>query len=152
MKAFYTLLAVLVVSISTSFAQSSKQVNWSFTAKKIADKTYEIHMTATINPEWHMYAQNAGVEGPLPTKFTFTKNPLVNADGEIKEVGNLIKKNEEMFGGMVNYYEKKVEFVKVVKVKANVKTALAGKVLFLVCGERECLVPSEIPFTVQIGG
>src|SRR5579859_7280248 len=75
-------------------AQSNKEVNWSYNAKKIADKTYEIHMTATIGGDYHLYAQNAGGEGPIPTSFTFVKSPLLALDGKVKENGKLVKKFE----------------------------------------------------------
>jgi hypothetical protein len=152
MKPILTLLVTLLVTANFALAQSSKQVKWTYTVKKVADKTYEVHMTATVNAKWHIYAQDAGVEGPLPTAFTFTKNPLLSLDGKVKEVGKLISKKEEVWGGNVNFYEKSVDFVQVVKLKGNVKTSVAGKVAFMVCNDRECLAPSDVDFSVNIGG
>jgi len=151
MKHLFTLLSVLMITTIVS-AQSAKQVKWTYTAKKIADKTYEVHITATMNGNWHIYAQNVGVEGPIPTAFTFTKNPLLTFDGKPKEVGKVIKKKEEVWGGVVNYYEKSVNFIQIVKVKGNVKTNIAGKVEFMVCDDHQCLPPSEVDFSVSIGG
>ena len=148
----FSLLVVGLITASVLFAQSNKQVKWAFSSKKIADKTYEIHMTATINGNFHMYAQNVGVEGPLPTAFVFTKNPLLQLDGKVKEVGKLVKKHESTWGGNVNYYEKTVNFVQTVKVKGAAKTNLAGKVEFMVCDESRCLPPGEVEFSVNIGG
>jgi thiol:disulfide interchange protein DsbD len=88
----------------------------------------------------------------LPTGFTFTVNPLFTLEGKVKEVGKMIKKNEEVWGGMVNYYERTVDFVQVVKLKGNVKTSLAGKVEFMVCNNNECLAPSDVSFNVSLGG
>ena len=79
------LLVVGLIATMSLMAQSNKQVKWAFSSKKIADKTYEVHMTATINGDYHMYAQNVGVEGPLPTVFVFTKNPLLQLDGKVQE-------------------------------------------------------------------
>jgi hypothetical protein len=151
MKHLFTLLSVLMITTIVS-AQSAKQVKWTYTAKKISDKTYEVHITATMNGNWHIYAQNVGVEGPIPTAFTFTKNPLLTFDGKPKEVGKVIKKKEEVWGGVVNYYEKSVNFIQIVKVKGNVKTNIAGKVEFMVCDDHQCLPPSEVDFSVNIGG
>ena len=151
MKHLFTLLSVLMITTLAS-AQSAKQVKWSFTSKKIAEKTYEIHMTASLNGNWHMYAQNVGVDGPVPTTFTYTKNPLLSVDGKPKEVGKVIKKKEEVWGGVVNYYEKSVNFIQVVKVKGNIKTNIAGKVEFMVCDDQQCLPPSQVEFTVNLGG
>jgi thiol:disulfide interchange protein DsbD len=147
--------SLVVFSTLLSFAllaQSSKQVKWNFTSKKIADKTYEVHMTAIINGDFHMYAQNAGVEGPLPTAFAFTKNPLLVLDGKVKEKGKLVKKYESVWSGSVNYYEKTVNFIQTVKVRGTAKTNLAGKVEFMVCDEKLCLPPAEVEFSVNIGG
>lgn len=147
-----TLLSLLVTMISAvSLAQSSKEVKWSFSSKKIADKTYEVVLTAVVNGNWHIYSQNVGVDGPIPTAFTFTKNPLLAFDGAVKENGKLIKKNEEVWGGEVRYYENKVEFVQRVKIKGG-KTNLAGKVEYMVCNDEKCLPPAETSFSVAIGG
>ena len=146
------LLPVLALLFATSvFGQSNKQVQWSFSSKKIAENTYEIHMTAIVNDDWHLYAQNVGVEGPVPTSFSFTKNPLLILDKKVKEDGNLVKKKEEVWKGVVNYYENKVNFIQVVKVKGNVKTNLAGKVEFMVCNDSRCLPPSTVDFKVNVG-
>ena len=151
MKHLFTLLSILMITTLAS-AQSAKQVKWSFTSKKIAEKTYEIHMTASLNGNWHLYAQNVGVDGPVPTTFTYTKNPLLSVDGKPKEVGKVIKKKEEVWGGVVNYYEKSVNFIQVVKVKGNIKTNMAGKVEFMVCDDQQCLPPSQVEFTINLGG
>jgi thiol:disulfide interchange protein DsbD len=151
MKLVFTILSVFLVTGIAS-AQSTRQVHWTYSAKKIADKTYEVHLTASINGDWHIYAQNVGVDGPLPTAFHFTNNPLLTLDGQVKENGKVVKKQEEVWGGVVNYYEKSVDFVQVVKLKANVKTKLGGKVEFMVCNDKECLPPSEVEFAVNVGG
>ncbi len=73
-------------------------------------------------------------------------------DGKVKEVGKVVKKKEEVWGGDVNYYEKTVDFVQVVKLKSNVKTNLAGSVEFMVCNDSQCLPPATVEFKVPIGG
>jgi thiol:disulfide interchange protein DsbD len=133
-------------------AQSDKMVRWSYSINKISDKTYEVHMTANIIGEYHMYAQDVGVEGPVPTTFTFTKNPLITLNGNVKEIGKRVKKYESSWSGNVNYYEKTVDFVQVVKLKANVKTNLSGKVEFMVCDDKKCLPPGDVEIKVNIGG
>jgi hypothetical protein len=146
------LLALVVGSGTIAIAQSSKQVSWVYSAKKVADKTYEIHMTATIDGDYHLYAQDAGGDGPIPTTFNFTKSPLFALDGMVKEKGQIVKKFESAWNHNVNYYEKTVDFVQVVKLKSNVKTTLAGKVEFMVCNDKECLPPADVDIKVNIGG
>ena len=152
MKFFYLFLLAGLLSVTAVSAQSGKQVSWNYSVKKVGDKTYEVHLSASINGKWHLYAQNAGIEGPLPTSFVFQKNPLINIEGKINEKGNLIHKQEEVWGGVVNFYEKAVDFIQVVKLKANIKTSLAGSVDFMVCNDNECLAPSTVNFSVPVGG
>ncbi len=151
MKKIFLFISSIFI-ISAAIAQSSKQVQWAYSAKKIADKTYEVHMTANITGDYHLYAQDAGGEGPIPTSFTFSKNPLLVIDGKVKEVGKLVKKFESAWNHDVKYYEKNVDFVQVVKVKSNAKTNLAGKVEFMVCNDQKCLPPSDVEIKVNIGG
>ncbi len=146
------LLSLLVMVLATAtFAQSEKQVRWTFESKKISDNTYEVRITADIGGNFHMYAQDGG-DGPVSTTFDFTKNPLISFDGKVKEVGKMKKIYEEAFGSEVRYYEKKVDFVQVVKVKGKAKPTLAGKVEFMVCNDKECLPPSTVNFKVALGG
>lgn len=148
------LLLSLLLSATFIFAQSGSatMVKWDFASKKINDNTYELRFTAGVNGNYHIYAQNVGVDGPVPTTFKFTANPLVSLEGKVKETGKLVKKHEEVWGGDVNYYEKKVEFVQLVKLKKKIKTNIGGSVEFMVCDEKQCLLPAEVPFKVNIGG
>jgi len=146
------LLPILALFITSSLlAQSDKEVQWTFTSKKIADDTYEIHMTARVNSDWHIYSQDAG-DGPFSTNFSFTKNPFIAFDGKVKEAGKLKKVYEKSFESEVRYYEDVVNFVQTIKLKGKVKTNVAGKVQFMVCNDSRCLPPATIDFKVNIGG
>ena len=151
MQKILLLFSALIVT-QLLHAQSSKQVQWDYASKKIADKTFEVHMTAHINGDYHIYAQDAGGEGPVATSFNFVKTPLLALDGKVKETGKLVSKFETAWSHDVKYYEKTVDFVQVVKLKGNAKTNLAGKVEFMVCNDRQCLPPSEVEIRVNIGG
>ncbi|MBX2923108.1 MAG: hypothetical protein KF746_12995 [Chitinophagaceae bacterium] len=148
------LLAISVFSVHFLCAQSgsARMVNWAFESKKLNDNTYELKFTAGIGGNFHIYAQNAGVDGPIPTTFTFNANPVLSLDGKVKEVGKMVKKHEEVWGGDVNFYEKTVAFIQVVKLKKKIKTNLTGKVEFMVCNDKECLPPAEVPFKLAVGG
>lgn len=146
------LFSLAVMTATLAMAQSSTQVRWTYTTKKIAAKTYEVHMTATIGGDFHMYAQNVGGDGPIPTSFKFTKSPLFTLEGPVREVGKMVKKFETAWNHDVNYYEGTVDFVQVVKLKTSAKTALAGQVEFMVCDDHQCLPPSDVDFKANIGG
>ena len=147
-------MVLLFAFTATAFSQmgSAKQVNWAFSSKKIADKKFEITLSATINGDFHLYAINAGVEGPVPTTITFSPNPLITLLGKTAEKGKKITKYEAAWEGKVNYFEKTVTFTQVINTKTTAKTNLNGKIVFMVCNDEVCLPPSEVPFKIAIGG
>ena len=150
-KSILSFVIAFFTFCSMGNAQIMDPVQWTYSAKKVADKVYEVHITAAIGPKWHLYAQDAG-EGPEPTKFSFAANPLISLDGKVKEVGKQEKNMDKNFNSVVRYYEKSVDFVQRIKVKSSVATELKGTLTFMVCNDRSCLPPKDIPFSVKIGG
>ncbi len=151
MKTIFTIAFVCIIGSLSAQSGSARMVNWSFASKKINDNTYELRIKAAVTGKYHIYAQDVGVEGPVPTTFSFSANPMVSMEGKVKEVGKLVQKHEAVWDGKVNYFEKEVEFVQVVKLKKNIKTTVAGSVEFMVCDDKECLPPSEVPFKIALG-
>lgn len=145
-KAILTVIGILGLHL----AHAQNVVNWAFSAKKIADKTYEIHFTPTVQNPWHIYSQTSPEGGALPTVFSFNKNPLVILDGKVKEVGRIVSKFEEVFEVTVKYFEGKADFVQVVKLKSAVKTNLNGSVEFMACNDEQCLPPQIVNFSIPI--
>ncbi|MFY0252407.1 protein-disulfide reductase DsbD domain-containing protein [Chitinophaga sp. 30R24] len=150
MKKLFTVLALFALPILAS-AQIENPVKWSFTAKKVNATTYEVHATATINSGWHLYSQDAG-EGPVPTTFKFTKNPLAVTTGKVEEVGKLHKSFDKNFDSELKYYENSVDFVQKVTVKGKAATKVKGVVEFMVCDDHQCLPPKDLEFAVSVGG
>ena len=148
MKKLYALFASLFF-VANSFAQIENPVIWTYTGKKVSDKVYDVFVTATIAPKWHVYAQEAG-EGPEPTRFSFAKNPLVTFEGKVKEMGTLEKEYDKNFNSILKFYSNKVNFVQRVKLKSSAATVVKGTVTFMVCNDRKCLPPKEIPFSVKV--
>ena len=138
------LFATLVVS-------AQNPVTWTFTSKKLANNSYEIHMTAAIEKGWHLYSQvqpEDAVAGP--TTFTLTSNPLIELSGKIKEVGKMEKFHDKELEISANQYSEKVDFVQVVKIKGNAKTSFSGSVEFQTCDDKKCLPPKTVNFKVAL--
>jgi hypothetical protein len=146
---FYFLL--FIFSINTATAQLANPVQWNYSAKKIADKTYEIHLTANIQTNWHLYSQKQPEDAiNQPTEILFGKNPLITFDGAVKEVGKMKLFRDEKLKISANQYSEKVDFVQVVKLKANVKTNVVGSVEYQTCDDKKCLPPKKVDFTVAL--
>lgn len=145
---------VILLTSAKGFAQFvnlSNPVTWSFSSKKLGNKMYEVHFTATITGNYHMYAQKNMGDGPIPTTFTFAKNPLLLLQGPVKENGKKITKYEEVWKLKVSYFENKVDFIQVVKSKVAAPTSLKGSVEYMVCDDRQCKPPKTVEFDVKLG-
>lgn len=144
-------LLLLIVPATLMAKAQLNPVTWSFTAVKVADKTYEIHMKATIQTNWHLYSQTQPADAiASPTIFTINANPLFTKDGKIKEVGKMEKMKDATLGVSANQYSQTVDFVQRIKLKANVKTNFSGSVEFQTCDDKKCLPPKTVNFSVQI--
>ncbi len=141
---------ILLLAPATIIAQVKNPVKWTYSAKKLSTGKYELHMTAIVEKGWHIYSQNTPDGGPVPTAFTFTKNPLVTLSGPVKETGKLETHFEKLFDVEVKQYSDKVDFVQTVTVKGNVKTNVAGKVEYMLCNDKECLPPKEVNFSIAL--
>jgi hypothetical protein len=132
------------------FVSAQEPAHWEYHVKKISDNMYEVHMTATVQSPWHIYSQGTPDGGPVATQFSFAKNPLVIADTVVKEIGELIKKHEAVFGVDVHYYEGKVDFVEAVRLRTAAKTSFSGTVKYMLCNDRECLPPRTASFSINL--
>jgi hypothetical protein len=144
---------VLALIVAGSFvARAQNPVTWTFSAKKIADQTYEVHMTANIQSGWHLYSQTQPDNAIAnPTEFTLNNNPLLSLDGKIREVGSMEKYEDKRLDIGAHQYSNKVDFVQVVKLKsAKAKTNVAGKVEFQTCNDEKCLPPKSVTFSVAL--
>ncbi len=148
MRKLFGLLLVLMTTPFLLNAQILKPVHWSYSKQKLGQDQYIIHMKATIDPGWHIYAQDAG-EGPVPTSFTFKKNDKLVFKGQVRGVGKLEKSYDKAFGSVLKYYENKVDFVQYVQAKPGAKT-VEGSLEYMVCNDEQCLPPKTIEFKVAL--
>jgi thiol:disulfide interchange protein DsbD len=150
MRNLFFLLSFFVITFASN-AQMADPIKWAYTSKKIADKTYEIHLIATVQNTWHLYSQTQPADAiNQPTEIIFKKNPLISFDGKVKEVGKMQLFKDEKLKISANQYAEKVDFVQLVKLKANVKTNIVGSVEYQTCDDKKCLPPKKIDFTVAI--
>lgn len=145
------ILPVLIVLTGFTANAQLNPVSWSFSAKKVSDKTYEVQMVATMQTGWHLYSQTQPDDAiAIPTTFTITPNPLFTLEGKIKEVGKLEVMKDKDLGVSANQYSKTVTFVQKIKLKANVKTNFKGNVEYQTCDDKKCLPPKTVNFDVAI--
>ena len=104
-----------------------------------------------MQPGWHLYSQNQPKDAVAqPTSFQFANNPLLALSGSVKEIGKLEKFHDSKLDVSANQYSGKVDFVQLVKVRGNAKTAVTGKLEFQTCDDTKCLPPKTIPFSIAL--
>ena len=135
---------------TTAFSQPKNPVSWDYQAKKKTADTYDIVLTATVESPWHIYSQNTGKGGPVPTTITMKPNPLITKNGAVKEIGKLEKVFDKNFNTNVLFYSEQVQFVQTVKVKAGIKTNVSGTVEYMVCDDSQCLPPVKKTFDLKL--
>lgn len=140
-------MAVLSFLTIGAFAQS---VTWKTSAVKKGAGTYEVTIVATVPSPWHIYSQNLVGDGPVATKFTFAKNPLVTLVGKTAEKGKIQTVHDKNFDMDVKYYTGTVTFTQLVKVRGNASTNLSGTVTSMICNDHECKPPVDQSFSVKL--
>jgi len=151
MKRLAFLCLTLLVA-GTGFAQQNlNPVNWSFSSKKIGENEYEIRMVATIDKGWHLYSQTQPEDAIAePTLFNFNKNPLIEFDGKVKEIGKLEKFTDKELGVSANQYSNQVTFVQKVKLKGKAKTNVTGTLRYQTCNDERCLPSKTVNLSVAL--
>jgi thiol:disulfide interchange protein DsbD len=145
------LVLISLICLSGYFASAQSPVSWAFSTKKINDKTFELHLTATMQPGWHLYSQKQPADAiAMPTTFTFNSNPLLIFDGKVKEVGKLQKFKDDKLDISAYQYSKSVNFVQQVKLKGNAKTNVTGKLQYQTCNDEKCLPPKTVNFSLAL--
>lgn len=150
MKRFVLVASLIIFAGSLVNAQIKNPVKWTFTAKKINDKTYELHMTASIDPGWHIYTIDHSADIGVATTVTVNNNPLGAVSGKLKAVGKPVSMKDPSTGETVRFYERTVDLVQVVTLKASVKTSFTGSVEFMSCDDRQCLPPATKQFSISL--
>lgn len=114
MRKIASLLLLLVTCLS--FAQIVEPVKWSSKVVKVSDTEVDVVMTATIEPNWHLYSQFNPDGGALPLYFTFN-----NQKGNFELVGKTkeskYKKHfNDIFGVDEYYFENSATFTQRIKI------------------------------------
>jgi hypothetical protein len=145
------LLSILFINHLVVIAQSDQKVKWQYAAVSLGNNIFEIRLTAKIDKGWHLYSRLQSSDAiALPTTIQFSKNPIIEMKGEIKEEGVLIDQLDPATRSKSRYYAGQVVFVQKIFRKKKVNTVMSGDIEFMVCDDRQCLPPSTVKFQVKL--
>jgi len=145
------LFLIICLGLTGFLSHAQSPVSWTFSSKKISDKTFELHLTADIQTGWHLYSQEQPDDAiAIPTSVKFNNNALLKTDGKVKEIGKMEKFKDQTLGVSAYQYSEKVDFVQLVKLRSNAKTNVSGTVEFQTCNDKKCLPPKTVAFNVAL--
>lgn len=143
------LLTISGLGLTNESTLSTDPITWSFSVEKISDGTFELVAIADIKKGWYLYSQDNTDEGPVPTSFEFSPSDLVTMTHDVKEEGDLIKKQDEMFEMVISKYKSKVTFRQRYQSKETTG-AIKGYVTYMTCDGLRCLPPKDVDFNVSL--
>ncbi len=149
-KLFVFTLICLTANISL-FAQILEPVKWSLSSKRINDTIAELSFKATIDKGWHIYSQSVPPDGPMPSKFTFTKNKDYQLVGKVQEPKPK-EENDPVFEMIVKYFDNSVTFKQKVKILSNKPIIIKGEYEFQTCDDKQCMFPAPTEFEFKLDG
>ena len=127
-------------------------VKWAFASKKISENEYDLSFTSTIEKGYHIYSPLMKVAdlGPIPTSFSFGKNPNIEVVGKVKEDSKHRKTHKEAVFDNINVvdFEESATFTQRVKVK-DAAQKVTGSVEYQACDDKSCLPPTEVKFNFE---
>lgn len=143
-------LLILLLSFFNSKAEFEQHLTWKSEVEKIAENEFDLKIICTLDNGWHIFSQFTEEGGPLPTVFSFDKNPDIELIGKVKETGKSHKEFDKLFDVNVTTLEGKIIFTQKVKVK-NPKAILKGAFDGQICKE-SCILFGPEKFEIKFDG
>ncbi|MFD2825328.1 protein-disulfide reductase DsbD domain-containing protein [Leeuwenhoekiella polynyae] len=145
------LASCLFFTGSTAFSQIYDPVSWETSVKELGENKYELQILATIEPGWHLYAQNLPEGGPVPTSFSFPFESSYKIIGKVEQ-SKPHTFFDDIFEMETSYYENRATFSQIVQVKETSLKTINAEVTFMVCDDSQCLPPTteELHFKIPI--
>jgi thiol:disulfide interchange protein len=143
---FLTFLSVQILS----FSQTIDPVKWKFESKKTSANEFELLFTATIDAPWHMYGMYIP-EGPNATAIHFEASKSFELKGKPLEVTAPVVKYDPNFKANIALHSTQAVFRQLIKVISQ-PVIVKGTVEYQNCNDKQCLLPVEKEFEINIGG
>jgi len=121
-------------------SQILEPIKWSYSSRKVSEKTYELVFTATIDNNWHLYGLDVPEGGPRPTVFEFEPSDNYSLTGEITESPEPEEKYDEIFSLNVKLHSNEARFSQKIDILSDDPFTLTGIVDYQACDDEQCIV------------
>ena len=145
-KTFFLSCLLMVVSLTSAFAQIQDPVQFKTELKKISETEAQIIFTGTIDAGWHVYSTDLPEGGPISATFNTDKMEGLELDGKLIPEGKEIENYDKMFEMNVRYFEDKATFIQKLKITAA-SYFIEGYLQYGSCNDENCLPPTDVEFS-----
>ena len=145
-KTFFLSCLLMVVSLTSAFAQIQDPVQFKTELKKISETEAQIIFTGTIDAGWHVYSTDLPEGGPISATFNTDKMEGLELDGKLIPEGKEIENYDKMFEMNVRYFEDKATFIQKLKITAE-SYFIEGYLQYGSCNDENCLPPTDVEFS-----
>ncbi len=152
MKKLINLFIFLLAFSNHINAQIFNPVSWNTSVEKVSESEFDLVITATIESGWHVYSQNIGDDGPIPTSFRFEAS-----EKEYRLIGKTTEGEghegfDKVFEMDIKYFENNAIFKQRVNLLTDKKISIKGILEFMVCNDESCLPPTEVDLEFSLQG
>lgn len=145
-------LAVALAFMALTGAQAQilrDIVSWTRTVEDNSPTEKTIVLTASIKPNWHLYATELPAGGPTPTHLLVDKISGAELVGKLTSDAKPIEKYDPNFEMTLRFFSGKVSFRQKIRITDPKKFAFEGAIRHMACDDERCLTPSNWDFSVQ---
>ena len=145
-KTFILSCLLMVLGLTTAFAQIQDPVQFKTEWKKISDTEAQIVFTGVIDEGWHVYSTDLPEGGPISATFNTDKMEGIELDGKLMPEGKEIEAFDKVFEMKLRYFEEKATFVQKLKITAA-NYFIEGYLQYGSCNDENCLPPTDVEFS-----
>ena len=145
-------LAVALAFMALTGAQAQilrDIVSWTRTVEDNSPTEKTIVLTASIKPNWHLYATELPAGGPTPTHLLVDKISGAELVGKLTSDAKPIEKYDPNFEMTLRFFSGKVSFRQKIRITDPKKFAFEGAIRHMACDDERCLTPSNWDFSLQ---
>ncbi|HYM93016.1 MAG TPA: thioredoxin family protein [Chitinophagaceae bacterium] len=145
------LLGLVITKISANAQDTATVYSWHVSAKKVADKKYELTFSANGADYWQLYAPNESPGGVKTTQLVFADSSI-HWQGEFSESGKTKSFVSHVFEKTtVKVYEGAAEWKTMIFIDSTVPAQLQGKLTYSY-GKNDEFYTAEYFFSVLLEG
>ena len=145
-------LAFLVAALVPAWGQIEDPVTWEFSLHPSETAgMHDVVFHASVDTCWHIYSQHLDdPNGPLPTWFSVELPQGAVGQGDVQECEPIVEYDPNFMMDL-KYFEEEVYWWQTVDLSgASPNDSIRGFLSFMVCDERQCLPPEDIPFALAV--